>query len=60
MFEFKQNNKEKQAFQFAKDYWKEKILADKFFKTYFEESKDIGDLDTLLELAREAVLIQLS
>jgi predicted DsbA family dithiol-disulfide isomerase len=45
-----------QASKFAKDYGKEKILADKFFKAYFEQSKDIGDLDTVLELAREAGL----
>jgi len=45
-----------QASKFAKDYGKEKILVDRFFKAYFEESKDIGDLDTILELAKEVNL----
>jgi predicted DsbA family dithiol-disulfide isomerase len=45
-----------QASKFAKEYGKETILADKFFKAYFEEGKDIGDLETILELARESGL----
>jgi predicted DsbA family dithiol-disulfide isomerase len=40
-----------QAVKFAKDEGKEKLLVDSFFKAYFEEGADLGNLDTLLSLA---------
>ncbi|WP_320047591.1 DsbA family oxidoreductase [uncultured Ilyobacter sp.] len=40
-----------QAAKFAKDEGKEKLLVDSFFKAYFEEGADLGNLDTLLSLA---------
>jgi predicted DsbA family dithiol-disulfide isomerase len=40
-----------QAVKFAKDEGKEKLLVDSFFKAYFEEGGDLGNLDTLLSLA---------
>jgi predicted DsbA family dithiol-disulfide isomerase len=45
-----------QAVKFAKDEGKEKLLVDSFFKAYFEEGGDLGNLDTLLSLAGEVGL----
>lgn len=45
-----------QAAKFAKDEGKEKLLVDSFFKAYFEEGADLGNLDTLLSLAGEVGL----
>lgn len=45
-----------QIAKFAKAAGKEKILVDRFFKAYFEEGADIGDKETLLDLAKEVQL----
>lgn len=42
--------------KFAKDRGKERVITEKLLHAYFTESKNVGDLDTLAEIAEEAGL----
>lgn len=42
-----------QATKYAKKQGLEKQFVDRFFKAYFEEGSDIGDMDTILKLSSE-------